>query len=86
LRYFYTIPAVITGVVAYLLFNAHFKDQQNTRRWLIQKRIKTALPYEERLTLLMERINPSQLVSRVNPISDDKMIIKTLLSPKSSKN
>jgi hypothetical protein len=27
----YTIPAVI-GVVAYLLFNAHFKDQQNTRR------------------------------------------------------
>jgi hypothetical protein len=50
-------------VVAYLLFNAHFKDQQNTRRWLIQKRIKTALPYDckayERLTLLMERINPS---------------------------
>jgi hypothetical protein len=37
----YTIPAVIT-VVAYLLFNAHFKDQQNTRRWLIQKRIKNS--------------------------------------------
>jgi hypothetical protein len=73
----YTIPAVITGVVAYLLFNAHFKDQQNTRRWLIQKENqKTALPLRlqayERLTLLMERINPSQLVSRVNPISDDK--------------
>jgi H+/Cl- antiporter ClcA len=45
----YTIPAVITGVVAYLLFNAHFKDQQNTRRWLIQKTIKTALPYDCRL-------------------------------------
>jgi hypothetical protein len=47
------------------------------------KTIKTALPLRlqayERLTLLMERINPSQLVSRVNPISDDKMIIKTLL-------
>ena len=73
----YTIPAIITGVVAYLLFNAHFKDQQNTRRWLIQKdNQKTALPLRlqayERLTLLMERINPSQLVSRVNPISDDK--------------
>lgn len=73
----YTIPAIITGVVAYLLFNAHFKDQQNTRRWLIQKdNQKTALPLRlqayERLTLLMERINPSQLVSRINPISDDK--------------
>jgi hypothetical protein len=60
----YTIPAVIT-VVAYLLFNAHFKDQQNTRRWLIQKRIKNSftlrLQAYERLTLLMERINPSQV-------------------------
>lgn len=73
----YTIPALITGMVAYFLFNAHFKDQQNTRRWLIQKdNQKTALPLRlqayERLTLLMERINPSQLVSRINPISDDK--------------
>jgi hypothetical protein len=73
----YTIPALITGIVAYLLFNAHFKDQQNTRRWLIQKdNQKTALPLRlqayERLTLLMERINPSQLVSRINPISEDK--------------
>lgn len=73
----YTIPAVITGIVAYLLFNAHFKDQQNTRRWLIQKdNQKITLPIRlqayERLTLLMERINPTQLVSRVNPISDNK--------------
>jgi hypothetical protein len=28
----------------------------------------------------MERINPSQLVSRVNPISDDKMIIKIYIA------
>lgn len=72
-----TIPALITGIVAYSLFKAHFKDQQNNRHWLIQKENqKTALPLRlqayERLTLLMERINPSQLVSRVNPISDDK--------------
>jgi hypothetical protein len=73
----YTIPALITGVIAYSLFNAHFKDQQNNRRWLIQKdNQKTALPLRlqayERLTLLMERINPSQLVSRIKPISEDK--------------
>ncbi|MDG2431764.1 hypothetical protein [Flavobacterium sp.] len=73
----YTLPAVITGLVAYSLFNSYFKDQQNMRRWLIQKdNQKTALPLRlqayERLTLLMERINPSQLVSRVNPVSNDK--------------
>ncbi|KDN53817.1 DUF7935 family protein [Flavobacterium seoulense] len=73
----YTIPSIITGTVAYLLFNSHFKDQQNTRRWLLQKENqKTALPLRlqayERMTLLMERINPSQLMVRVNPVSDNK--------------
>lgn len=73
----YTIPSLITGGVAYYLFNSHFKDQQNTRRWLIQKdNQKMALPLRlqayERLTLLMERIHPSQLMVRINPISHDK--------------
>ena len=41
----YTIPALITGGVAYYLFNSYFKDQQNTRRWLLQKEAqKDALP------------------------------------------
>lgn len=73
----YTIPSLITGGLAYYLFNLHFKDQQNTRRWLIQKdNQKMALPLRlqayERLTLLMERINPSQLMVRINPVSNDK--------------
>lgn len=73
----YTIPSIITGGVAYFLFNSHFKDQQNTRRWLLQKdNQKTALPLRlqayERMTLLMERINPSQLMVRINPVSTDK--------------
>lgn len=73
----YTIPSIITGAVAYFLFNSHFKDQQNTRRWLLQKdNQKAALPLRlqayERMTLFMERINPSQLMVRINPVSDDK--------------
>ncbi len=73
----YTIPSLITGGVAYLLFNAHFKDQQNTRKWLLQKdNNPTILPLRlqayERMTLLMERINPSQLLVRVHPLSKDK--------------
>ncbi len=73
----YTLPSLITGSVAYYLFNAYFKDQQNTRRWLLQKdNRKDTLPLRlqafERMTLFMERINPSQLLIRIAPISEDK--------------
>jgi len=73
----YTLPSLITGAVAYLLFNSHFKDQQNTRRWLLQKDNQAAtLPLRlqayERMALFMERINPSQLLVRITPLSEDK--------------
>jgi hypothetical protein len=68
----YTLPSVITGGVAYLLFTSYFKDQQHTRRWLNQKETqKQALPLRlqayERLSLLLERINPTKLLIRVTP-------------------
>lgn len=74
----YSLPSLITGGVAYFLFTSYFKDQQNTRRWLLQKDAqKDLLPLRlqayERLTLLMERINPTQLMVRVSPISNDKV-------------
>ncbi|MFT5714134.1 MAG: hypothetical protein ACI9WT_000677 [Flavobacterium sp.] len=73
----YTLPSLITGAVAYFLFDSHFKDQQNTRRWLLQKDNQAAtLPLRlqayERMTLFMERINPSQLLVRITPHSEDK--------------
>jgi hypothetical protein len=73
----YTLPSLITGGVAYFLFDSHFKDQQNTRRWLLQKDNQSAtlprrLQAYERVTLFMERINPSQLMIRINPLSEDK--------------
>lgn len=73
----YTLPSVITGGVAYFLFNSYFKDQQHTRRWLNQKETqKQALPLRlqayERLSLFLERINPTKLLIRVAPISTDK--------------
>jgi len=72
----YTIPSIVTGVVAYFLFDSHFKDQQNTRRWLLQKDKQTvSLPIRlqayERMTLFMERISPSQLLVRITPHSED---------------
>jgi hypothetical protein len=74
---FYTFPAIITGLVAYYLFNSYFKEQQNTRRWLLQKESKKEiLPLRlqayERLALFLERINPSQLLVRISPISENK--------------
>lgn len=80
----YTLPSLITGGVAYFLFDSYFKDQQNTRRWLLQKENKPAiLPLRlqayERLTLLMERINPSQMMVRISPLSNDKTDYQNLV-------
>jgi hypothetical protein len=80
----YTLPSLITGGVAYYLFNAYFKDQQNTRRWLLQKENqKDALPLRlqayERMALFLERINPSKLLIRVAPISLNKNDYENLL-------
>jgi hypothetical protein len=80
----YTIPSLITGGVAYYLFNAYFIDQQNTRRWLLQKEAqKEALPLRlqayERMVLYMERINPTKLLIRITPISHDKNDYENLI-------
>ena len=81
---FYTLPALITGGVAYFLFNSYFKDQQNTRRWLVQRENqKLGLPLRlqayERLALFLERISPTKLLIRVAPLNDDKISYQNLL-------
>ncbi|MFV8369826.1 hypothetical protein [Flavobacterium sp. LB2R40] len=80
----YTIPSLITGGVAYYLFNSYFKDQQNTRRWLLQKEAqKDALPIRlqayERMALYLERINPTKLLIRIVPLSNDKNDYENLI-------
>lgn len=80
----YAVPSLITGAVAYFMFQSHFKDQQNTRRWLIHRENqKQALPLKlqayERLALFLERINPTKLLIRVAPIGDDKIDYQNLL-------
>nr|WP_294775960.1 hypothetical protein [uncultured Flavobacterium sp.] len=81
---FYTLPALITGGVAYYLFDSYFKDQQHTRRWISQKENqKHALPLRlqayERMALFLERINPAKLLIRVAPMNDDKVAYQNLL-------
>lgn len=73
----YILPALITGLVAYYFFSLHTKNEEGRRRYLLHKDSQTALlPLRlqayERMALFMERINPSQLLVRIEPISEDK--------------
>lgn len=74
---FYTLPALITGGIAYYFFNMYMKNEEGRRRYLIHKEAqKNALPLRlqayERLTLFLERINPAKLLIRIAPQSSNK--------------
>ena len=80
----YTLPSLITGGVAYFFFTSYFKDQQNTRRWLLlRENQKESLPLRlqayERMVLFLERIHPAQLLLRIAPPTEDKNDYATLL-------
>ncbi len=73
----YTLPSVITGAVAYFLFQSYFKNEEKRRRYLLMKNTqKDALPLKlqayERMSIFLERIHPSKLLIRVAPFSSDK--------------
>jgi hypothetical protein len=80
----YTLPAVVTGVVAYYFFDLHTKNEEGRRRYLLHKEAqKNALPLRlqafERMTLYMERINPTKLLIRITPLSQDKNEYENLI-------
>ena len=73
----FTIPTIITGVIAYYFFSSHIKNEEGRRRFLLHKENqKAALPLRlqayERMVLFLERINPSKLLIRITPITSDK--------------
>lgn len=80
----YTLPALITGGVAYYFFSLHTKNEEGRRRYLIQKEAqKSALPLRlqayERMALFLERINPANLLIRISPNSSDKIDYQNLV-------
>ena len=84
----YLLPAAVTGYIAYYMFNRFVsKTDGNTRANVLAKKNKVVLTVKlqayERLTLLLERIAPSNLLIRVKPYSDDKdeyerLLLKTI--------
>ena len=74
---FYTLPALITGFVAYSFFQTFAQNEERRRRFLLgRENQKHALPLRlqayERMTLFMERIDPVKLLIRITPISENK--------------
>ena len=81
----YTLPALITGGVAFVMMQKFYNSEESKRKFeLLRENQKQALPIRlqayERMVLLLERINPTQLLLRVAPISKSKDDYATLLS------
>ena len=73
----YTLPTLIMGFVLYHFIELYTNNEKEKRNFLLQKESKPdvlslRLQAYERMTLFLERINPSQLLVRITPISDDK--------------
>lgn len=80
----YTIPTLITGLIAFYFFREHTKNEDGRRRFLLKKDLQVnALPLRlqayERMTLFLERISPSKLLVRIPPISSNKEDYESLL-------
>ncbi|WMI70206.1 hypothetical protein [Mangrovimonas sp. YM274] len=80
----FTIPALVTGLIAYYFFKEHTKNEDGRRRFLLHKDIQVnTLPIRlqayERMALYLERISPSKLLIRVQPTSSNKESYESLL-------
>jgi len=80
----FLLPAVVTGAVAFYFFRLHTRNEDNRRRFMIQKDAqKNTLPIRlqayERMALFLERIAVNNLVVRVAPRSADKSAYESLL-------
>ncbi|MFH4966336.1 hypothetical protein V8G69_15150 [Gaetbulibacter sp. M235] len=80
----YTIPSLITGLIAYYFFREHTKNEDGRRRFLLKKDMQVkALPLRlqayERMTIFLERISPSKILLRISPKSSNKESYELLL-------
>ncbi|MDH7914366.1 hypothetical protein [Winogradskyella sp. SYSU M77433] len=78
------LPAVLVAAIAIFFFKQFVDNEQRRRRFLIQKDLKKeSLPVRlqayERMTLFLERISPTKLITRVNPTSSNKEDYEALL-------
>lgn len=70
----YILPAAVTGLVAYYMFNGFINNKNSEKKLeLFAQQKKEGLPIKlqacERLLLLCDRINPVKMLLRIPPIS-----------------
>lgn len=80
----YFLPAIVVGAIAYYFFKAHNQDEENRRKFLLQKEtINEVLPLRlqayERMTLFLERIRPNKIIIRIKPANDNLLEYEALL-------
>jgi len=68
----YTLPSIVTGLVALYFFKYHMNNEDKRRNYLLRKEKQNlALPIRlqayERLALFLERISPEKLLIRIKP-------------------
>ena len=74
----YTLPAIVTGLVAVYFFKTYVANEDNRRNFLLRKENqKAALPLRlqafERLVLFLERVSLSKLLVRIPPTGKDTL-------------
>ena len=74
----YTLPAIVTGLVAVYFFKTYVANEDNRRNFLLRKENqKAALPLRlqafERLVLFLERISLNKLLVRIAPTGKDAL-------------
>jgi hypothetical protein len=72
----YILPAVVTGLVAYYMFNGFIRQQNSEKSLeLLAQKKKESLPIKlqayERMLLFCERINPVKMLVRIKPLSEN---------------
>ena len=73
----YSVPAIIVAIVAFYFFKKFIQlEEKKVKLFHLNENKKFSLPIKlqayERMTLFLERINPSKLVIRVTSINNDK--------------
>jgi heme/copper-type cytochrome/quinol oxidase subunit 2 len=74
---FTALPTIIVAVLAYFFFQNYFESENRRRRYILHKEAqKSTLPLRlqayERLSLFLERIDPTRLLVRLTPAGNDK--------------
>jgi hypothetical protein len=72
----YILPAAVTGLVDYYMFNGFIKQQSSEKSLeLLAQKKKESLPLKlqayERMLLFCDRITPSKMLVRVKPLSEN---------------